>query len=223
MNVHMVEHQRSILAVLGVDVWTPKVNTSVRNYSSALYRDQAAPDTDLQHSPVEFETLELTQVDHKVPIQSNTQTEVSVVRVSSPSIETTVDQQLESELSTRNPIHLEAFELQAWCTEHCVIVVNTTQLNTAEAKLWRNIQMAQTGQYFDLKWPFALAPLQDGRGVQAYIQGFLDAMRGEKMLLSLGQMKHCSVPDLLVMPTLSEMLEQPQLKRQLWQHMRGSH
>lgn len=223
MNVNMVEHQRSLLAVLGIDVWMPKVNTPVRNYTASLYRDQAAPETAYVEPIQSFDTVlvpdsaQRSLQEQQAPVSA----EVTLVRerVQPHSVEQKVAQVTVDD-DARPVIHIDAFELQAWCTERCIIVVDSTDLNAAQSQLWRNIQRAQTGHFFDLKWPFALAPLQDGRGVQVYIQGFLDAMRGDKKIISLGQIKHCQHTDVVVLASLSQMLDQPLLKRDLWALMR---
>lgn len=221
MNVNMVEHQRSLLAVLGIDVWMPKADTSVRNYNRALYRDQVAPEFAI---PPSSEGLSASIGSHEIRAdQQQTAGVPSALSLVREQVRETPAETIEQPVvvsEAKQAIHVEAFELQVWCNEQCLICVDTTQLNTAEIKLWQSIQMAKAGQYFDLKWPFALAQLQDGRGAQVYVQGFLDAIRGEKKVLSLGCIQNCPYDDVVILASLTEMLEQPMLKRHLWMQMR---
>ncbi|MDV4313715.1 hypothetical protein MY149_12680 [Acinetobacter indicus] len=61
--------------------------------------------------------------------------------------------------------------------------------------------------------------LQDGRAVSVYVQGFLDAIALEKKIIVLGQLPHVQLTQATALPALAEMLEQPLLKKQLWQAM----
>lgn len=62
----MVEHQRSIMAVMGIDIWMPKIEVDTRAYSNSLYRDQAALENNAFQSFKDLTNLQdqtLTQVD----------------------------------------------------------------------------------------------------------------------------------------------------------------
>ena len=218
MNVNMVEHQRSILAVLGIDVWMPKVNAPVQNYTSSLYRDQAAPE---QLHPIHPQAFDAIPFSSASAVDTKSSSTVKVEPTADVSVRSKVEDApaekiAQPTLDVREAIQIDAFELQAWCTETHVILVNSTDLSHDENELWRNIQRSKPGQFFDLKWPFALEPLQDGRGAQVYVQGFLDAMRAEKTLLSLGQCDHVKHVEMQVLSSLQQMLQHPQLKRELW-------
>lgn len=226
MNVNMVEHQRSILAVLGIDVWVPKVDVPTHSYTDTLYRDQDAPFRQVEPSitvlnPV-VENNQNTVLNASSTLIDTAKPEVTLVRQQPSQDVIELASDVNVGLEARIAIQIEPFELQAWCLEGCVIVLNATQLSPEQHNLWRNIQAAKLGSFFDLKWPFALSPLQDGRGAEAYIQGFLDAMRGENKVFSLGKIEHTNMSMIEQLPSLQEMLDQPQLKRRLWQIMSNS-
>ncbi len=76
----------------------------------------------------------------------------------------------------REAIHVEAFQLQAIALEHCALVIEATQLELGAATAVANIVQALPAQKYALNWPFPLLNFQDGRGVQSYIQGFIDGL-----------------------------------------------
>ena len=230
MNVNMVEHQRSILSVIGIDLWMPKTDAPTRTYTSSLYRDQAAPEYN------HFQDFQVNNLDVCDVVQTEKNQNSHVVtqtiqarehRLEKSNVERT-DQQRNLKsgvvISTevREAVYVAPFELQALSLENCLILVDSTELTQEQATLWHNIQMAKTGQFSALKWPFALAPLQDGRGVQVYIQGFVDALKVDKQILSLGEISHATLDQIVALPSLQEMLDQPQLKRALWNYMQKS-
>ncbi len=127
--------------------------------------------------------------------------------------------QKQTTISVEPALQIASFEIQAYQIEHCVIFVDATQLNDDQKTLWGNIQRAAFGQYFELKWPFPMLQFQDGRGVSMYIQGFIDGLRQERKIISLGQLTHLNQSDVVQLASLQEMIEQPILKRRLWQFM----
>lgn len=230
MNVNMVEHQRSIMAVMGIDIWMPNTDVDTRAYSNSLYRDQATPEnnvfqsfkdsTGLQdqtkhqdQSPVYVEEIDALKPEKTIQPLAKTIQVKEAVQVT----------QLSTSLSAETPsaLKLDAFELQALCLDNCVIVVDVMSMSAEQNQLWRNIQSAMHGQYFQLKWPFALINLQDGRGAKSYIQGFLDAICAEKTKICLGQLPHIHAHAMLELASLQDMLEQPALKAKLWQMMQN--
>ena len=233
MNVNMVEHQRSIMAVMGVDIWMPKTDVNTRAYSNSLYRDQAAPETNLFQNFKNLNDLQdqnnlhhnnlQNQALHQVDdIQTLKQEKIIQPLAKNLHIEktaTVAESSLSISTETRPISNVDAFELNALCLDNCVIVVDVTIMSAEQNQLWRNIQSAIQGQYFQLKWPFALINLQDGRGAKSYIQGFLDAISAEKTKICLGELPHTPDHSILELPNLQEMLEQPILKARLWKIM----
>lgn len=223
MNVNMLEHQRSILAVLGIDVWMPKADVRARTFNHAFYRDQAAPET---VSIAQFETpvIATSDLQTQSPAQDLSvfaNAELEQVNKAKRLVEadSTVIEQVQNLNEARTALQIDPFALQAFKLEHCTIVVNATELSAEQAQLWSNIQIAVSGQYHSLNWPFALGALQDGRGAEVYIQGFLDALNVEKQIISLGALPHYHASNMIQLASLQEMLDQPQLKRRLWQFM----
>jgi len=61
----------------------------------------------------------------------------------------------------------------------------------------------------------------DGRGASSYVSGFLDAISTEKNILCLGQIPHLTSSAHIQLASLQEMVEQPLLKKRLWQFMQN--
>ena len=60
---------------------------------------------------------------------------------------------------------------------------------------------------------------QDSRGVDSYVQGFLDAISADKNIILIGQLPYLADPKSINLASLQEMLDQPLLKKRLWQFM----
>lgn len=235
MNVNLQEHQRSLMATMGIDLWVPRSDVQTRPYQNNLYRDIAS----LEHSSVmQFDASQnLSQTIHAQPIQQLAQAHVaktdSKSQAENSSLKQNIEIQQKSESSvseqiakqvdfhTEPAIQLDAFEVQAFCIANCVILVDCTKLTADQLQLWLNIQHAIVGQYYELKWPFPMLQLQDGKGAHIYIQGFIDALKNERKVLSLGQLSHLQATDIIQLASLQEMIDQPVLKRRLWQFMQN--
>lgn len=237
----MVEHQRSIMALMGIDLWIPKSGVETRVYNStSLYRDQAEPETssDLSFVPLHLEPkdLESKTLQNSEDLllkhdQSQIQNHDLSLRVQplkktqhalEKSIQTPItaaSSHSEISLDAKSALQIEAFDLQAVSFEHCVLVTNATTLTQEQARLWRNIQSAVDGRLIELKWPFALLPLQDGRGASIYVKGFLDAISSDKRMIFLGTLPHILEHSSIELASLQEMLDEPISKRKLWEIM----
>lgn len=223
MNVSVQEHQRSILAAMGIDIWMPRNDVPVRQMQNQLYRDVAVPEllSTLQFQ-VEQEATETLTAPLSLTLNVKSFTTQTPV-VTPDQVEPPVEQsQVDLEQGSIETQEIAAFELQAFCVNHCVIVVNATHLSAEQQQLWLNIQNALIGQYFELKWPFPVLQFQDGRGASMYVQGFLDALKQDKTVLTLGEISHLKNAEITQLASLQEMLEQPILKRRLWQLMQKS-
>ena len=230
MNVS--EHQRSILATMGIELWIPKVDVQTRHYENALYRDIAQVEQDIAVVP-ELNTHS-TQSDAKTEnqkvqppqIEKAHQPEVSLLKrnpetqqIEEVSAPEHIQQQ--TNFTVEPALQIAPFEIQAYCIESCVIFVDCTQISADQFTLCGNIQQALVGQFYDLKWPFPMVQLQDGRGAAMYIQGFVDALRQERKVISLGQLPYLNNTEMFELASLQEMIEQPLLKRRLWQFMQN--
>lgn len=258
MNLTMVEHQRSILAVLGIDVWVPKTDVSIHSYTPSIYRDQAEPDVGSYGAYADaFSTTPISVVEKSRPAPSFEQNTslaniveleaALVVKKVAPEEGVVAKQHVQLNSSFENintPIHVEPFVLHALSTPDYVIALDATQLDDTQLNLWKNIQLAAAGQFQELKWPFPLSQFQDGRGAKSYLQGFFDALCIDKKLICLGALPLADLKknengenqasintqisidagqatSIVQLHTLQEMIDQPQHKRALWQHMRS--
>lgn len=218
--MNRAEHQRSILATLGIDVWIPQVDVRVESYIPQNYRDMATSEqtivTSLEFAipqkiiptqpPIQAKPVAIQQNIEKTDIQS-TQAKKLIV---SQSIEPLAPN-----------LQIDAFDVQLYALEHCVLLLDATDLNDEQRELWRNIQASMQGREATLHWPFPLVNIQDGRGVGQYLQGFIDVYGVEKQLICVGEIPHLNMDQCTVLASLQQMLEQPTLKRNLWQVMRA--
>lgn len=268
MSVNLAEHQRSLLATMGIDLWVPTVDVQTRHFQNALYRDSAlamelsqaeslAPspidffaqeqlkqkqlqqNQQVIHQPTDLQSLNVqpsnltienlhTLENNKVrqqQLQQNT-ADVSLLRNATnhpqKAEKTSNLTQQQAQLSAEPAIQLDAFEIQAFCIENCVILVDCTHLTTEQTTLWLNIQRAVSGQFYELKWPFPMMQYQDGKGAAMYVQGFTDTLKQERKILSLGQLVHLNHSEIIQLASLQEMIDQPILKRRLWQFMQNT-
>lgn len=233
MNVNRVEHQRSILAAMGIDVWVPKMGMPAQNYQNTLYRDVAIPELFADALSAEIKQSSLSPIAEVRTQRLLESTEVVLPRLEKPShlhkkqpppqTESVVQPvaALKVERAAAELLQVEAFELHAYCLAHCVLVLDATQLSAEQRQLWSNIQAAKLGQYAELKWPFPLPEFQDGRGALVYVQGFIDVLLQDKQLLGLGEIAYLQDQKIVALPSLQEMLDQPILKKKVWQFMQN--
>ena len=231
----MLEHQRSILATLGIEMWIPNANVQTRSYTTSLFRDVGDTKADVD---IHFQTLESvlpiienntfiaeSPVGHKQDILERNKSERESKK------EKLIDQKQEKKIEShglskfeneiRPVLGIEAFSVQAFCLEHVTILVDSTLFSLEQSQLWMNIQASMLGLQHELKWPFPIAQFQDGRGVAVYLQGFIDAISQDKKVISLGKLPHFQNNDVIELQSLQDMLDQPLLKRDLWQLMQN--
>ena len=212
----MIGHQRDILAALGIDIWIPKDALCQKMPSSSIWRDQAAVEDITEIIVSKAAAIPAVEVQFKA---EPTQTVAPVVSLAQP-----IELQAEP-LSVLEPqviAQVAAFQLQAFALPHCVIVVDATSMSSEQQQLWNNIQQAISAEYALLQWPFPLLEFQDGRGAESYVQGFLDALSVDKNILFLGQSGYFKHVKGMQLASLQEMLDQPLLKKRLWQFMQKS-
>ncbi|WP_122898676.1 hypothetical protein [Acinetobacter sp. B51(2017)] len=212
----MIGQQRQILTDLGIDLWIPR-DVACQNFAPAsIWRDQTMPQ---QAEIVDVIVSDLVSA-----------TPVAVERPSQPAPKPPAPKQVFEPIAA--PVVVEpvapaqhsvqpersSFELQLLDLADCAIVVDASQLSTAAQQLWLNINHALQADYQQLNWPFPLLNLQDANGAQSYLEGFLDAHSVAKPLFSLGQLPYL-YQKAQQLPSLEDMLAQPSLKRQLWQHI----
>lgn len=204
----MMGHQREILASLGIDIWVSRTAVSQTLPQPSVWRDQAAPEiySDIIVPAAVNQQLKQQQpIIHEEPKQE-------------PSPQhTVVDVVVPDDIpEARVMLQVEAFSIEALQLPYCVILVESTVLSQKQQQLWRNIQHALQAEYHVLQWPFAIEVLQDGIGVENYVQGFVDVLSADKKMLILGQLPHFKSEQCLHLASLQEMLDQPLLKKSLW-------
>ncbi|WP_445115769.1 hypothetical protein [Acinetobacter sp. WZC-1] len=224
------EHQRSILAVLGIDIWVPRTVQS-RCYLNALYRDVPAAETQsvIALQPVQFSPVQ-EQLSDNGQGPANQQAEKNGTDIDD--IDLQIDAIPVSTAPAAQPVHAERlpeisatvvmiapFMLQMFCMDSYALMVDATDLSAEQLRLWTSIQAAIPGTLHDVKWPFPLESFQDERGVETYIQGFLNAFCQERKILCLGTVPYRGHSESIPLPGLQEMLDAPLLKRRLWQLM----
>ena len=210
----MIGHQRDILATLGIDIWVPKDAACQNMPSSSIWRDQAAPEYLSEIVVAKAQPLivpepkaePLKTLDQAEPLPTPAVKEVQA-EIALPVVE------------ERPALHIAAFQLQAFGLPHCVIVTDATELSAEQQQLWNNIQQALQAEYYELQWPFPLINFQDGRGAESYVQGFIDAISADKNIILLGQFSYFNHSKIIHLAGLQEMLDQPLLKKCLWQFM----
>lgn len=223
MDVHALAQQRQMLAYMGIDLWVAKDQSHLKTVENVLYRDSVV---DQHHSSIAINLPNLQQVVEYRDLNAKHVINEPEKIVPSPNV---VKEKLETSFESEQVLVIEdeqlvveAFELQAVVFAQHILVLDSTQLTAEQQTLLSNIQASQSGQSYQLKWPFALVHLQDGRGVSAYVAGFLAALQQEQSIVALGQLPITLSKQLLIMPSLQEMLDEPLLKRKLWHVMQGN-
>ncbi|MBJ9984530.1 hypothetical protein IAE19_03635 [Acinetobacter sp. S40] len=215
----MTGQQRSILATMGVDVWIPRAVSCHKKQAVSLWRDQI-PSKSQESSQVVSQQLatvgsepQLAKTIESIPAQIVPTVEIALQDIESP---TAISLPLEQ---PKVVLMQQAFTLEAYCLDQVILVIESSQLSKEQRQLWANIQASLPGFYNELKWPLPLENFRDGRGVHAYVQGFLDALAIDKRVLVLGQLDFISHVQSMQISSLQEMIDQPLLKRRLWQLM----
>ena len=212
----MIGHQRDILATLGIDIWVPKGAACQKMPSSSIWRDQAAPEY--------LSEIVVAKAQSLIPPQPKTEQLKTLDRPERLPTPTLAVKEVQVEvvpqvIEEQPTLHITAFQLQAFGLPHCVIVIDATELSTEQQQLWNNIQQALHAEYYELQWPFPLVNFQDGRGAGSYVQGFIDAISADKNIIFLGQCPYFYHSKSMHLAGLQEMLDQPLLKKRLWQFM----
>ena len=209
----MIGHQRDILATLGIDIWIPKGDVC-QQHQVSIWRDQAPAELHSEiilPQPTQIAPVEKAPLIAPEPVTVEAKAEV---KSKVPVMVAPIQEQ-------REILHIPPFNLQALSLEHCTIVIDATEMTEQTQLLWTNIQRVLQSEFYELNWPFPWVNLQDGRGVESYIQGFLDMMSLGKNIISLGSIPHVTHNKMIQLASLQEMLDQPILKKRLWQFMQN--
>lgn len=224
----MIDHQHSVLRTLGIDLWIPRETVCVQVATTSLWRDQAAPE---QHSHTTLADITPTVIPRQNPEQkialtrSEASAQVSLKSMPAVVVPAVLPQQNQNIQTALEPILMDegvcpAFQLQALTVSQCTLVVESTHFNEQQWVLWHNLQQAVFAKNSRLEWPFPLQHMQDARGALCYIQGFLDATGVDQQILILGELPYIAMQSKWEkMPSIQQLLEQPLLKKQLWQRL----
>lgn len=212
----MIGHQRDIMAALGIDVWIPK-GAVCQPHQPSAWRDQAPPEAVseiiLPKAPARLAQA-LPQFKAEPPPKAE------AVPEKPAAAEAAAPKPAESaELAPA--LQISAFSIEAVSLPHCVLLVDVSHISAEQQQLWKNIQRAVQAEFHALQWPFAWLNMQDGRGAASYVQGFLDALSAEKNVLCLGGIPHLQSSKCIQLASLQDMLDQPLLKKRLWQFMQN--
>lgn len=215
----MIGHQREVLASLGIDLWVPDFLPSQQNVATSIWRDQSATEIISESVRPQSQPKAKSIPEHPL-VQNKLPHPAPPAEIATHPIEQETVTALKDEI-VREAIHVEAFQLQAVALEHCALVLEATQLSLEQQQLWQNIVQALPAQKYALNWPFPLLNFQDGRGVQSYIQGFIDGLSQGKTVITLGSIPNANGIKVTQAASLQEMLDQPLLKKALWHMMRA--
>jgi len=212
----MIGHQRDILATLGIDIWIPRDVACQNMPSSSIWRDQAVPEY--------LTEIVIAKSQPEIPIVPQVEQPKALERTEPLTRPTSLIKEVQTEVAPlvieeRTALQIAPFQLQAFGLPDCVIVVDATEMTAEQQQLWNNIQQALQAEYYELQWPFPLLNFQDSRGVDSYVQGFLDAISVDKNIILIGQLPYLADPKSINLASLQEMLDQPLLKKRLWQFM----
>jgi hypothetical protein len=207
----MIGHQRDILSALGIDLWIPRETLCQKSPDQNIWRDQAAPEiiTTLTQPQLVMQQEMIADLSRR-PI-----VEVVPVAVDTKTVES-------APLEIIQPVlEVESFIIQAAVLKHGLLLIDATVFNEQEQLLWVNIQRAMQCDFVELQWPFAWQNAQNGRGAASYLNGFIDAYRLGKPVLAIGHVPYLESSTVVQLASLAEMLEQPLLKKRLWQFMQN--
>ncbi|OTG66145.1 hypothetical protein B9T25_10065 [Acinetobacter sp. ANC 4470] len=212
----MIGHQRDTLATLGIDIWIPRDAVCQNMPSSSIWRDQATPEY--------LTEIVIAKSQPKIPIEPLVEQVKVLGRTEPLIIPTSVLKEVPAEVTPlaieeRSTLPIAPFQLQALGLPDCIIVVDATEMIAEQQQLWNNIQQALQAEYYELQWPFPLMNFQDSHGVGSYVQGFLDAISTDKNIILIGQFPYLTDAKSINLAGLQEMLDQPLLKKRLWQFM----
>lgn len=233
-------HQRQMMAMMGIDLWALR-QQHVQSNTLSIFRDQFAMDAasfevssqaalPSSSNFIQSGTDHTANIGlaghHAVPDENRNSTAgIVLTPLSQPIMMSTDTHAVAVPVDTQAQIpevvaEVAAFELHACIFEHVVVLVNVQHLTADEAQLWVNIRASQTSQLRALNWPSPVQHFQDGYGVAAYIRGFLEALGSGLKIICLGACSHMDSSSMVQLASLTEMINQPQLKRDLWQAIR---
>lgn len=213
----MIGHSREVLANLGIDIWVSRGAVSQKLPHSSIWRDENTAENILDFKVDHSEISDIELLNDPI---TSFETEPLLVKKEHKIEEDVKPIVVESE-DIRPAIQLESFNIQALVLPYIVILIEGTNITANQQLLWANIQRGIHAEFTELNWPFALPDLQDGYGVDNYIQGFLDVISMEKNILALGEIPHYKKSNIMQLASLQDMIDEPLLKKRLWKFIQN--
>lgn len=209
-------HSREVLSALGIDVWISRGAVSQELSRTSIWRDLSIPEMPMENFSL---AQELTIEEDLSDLTSFVETKIETKKELPVEV---IDLPVANEVEVRPQLVIDPFNIQALVIPHAVLLTETTEITSEQQKLWVNIQRGIYAEFSELSWPFALADLQDGYGLQNYIQGFIDSIALEKNIIVLGKIPHFVNSKMTHLASLQEMLDEPLLKRHLWEVIKNN-
>lgn len=208
----MIGHQRDVLSALGIDLWIPRETLCQNRGNPQIWRDQAATEI--------ITTLAPPQQIAPVDIQKTSAPSL-LPDLAPNAVVVPVPPESNAAEILQPALDIASFTVQAAVLKHCLLLINATVLTEQEQLLWANIQRAVLCDFVELQWPFPWQNAQNGRGAASYLSGFVDAHRSGQAVVAIGEIPYLESSECIQLASLSAMLEQPLLKKRLWQFMQN--
>ncbi|MFT4021002.1 MAG: hypothetical protein QM666_05720 [Acinetobacter sp.] len=217
-----MNEQPHLMQILGIDVWIPRSAQVQVQETHSLWRDHDLTISEiLQSESSDKITLDIVQpeFDASFVAPELLQHQQETANPVQPSIENSLVEPsiVESSIELVQPLQLEQFHLHVLQHHRFVIITEQQHLTQQTQILWRNIKHALKLSTAELQWPFPLPDLQDGHAVNDYIQGFLDIVAHDKIMVVLGELPIVLGQSSQQLPSLQNMLDAPLLKSKLWE------
>lgn len=222
-----------ILQQLGIRRWIPRMQGHALADSAEIWQDQidaqSMPIEQTVPNPQDLHTMQRgASTDSLHPQTTSAHTVLAPLATASQSA---TDHQLAArDLATMqsatvdeavDTLTISTATFQIELLQHKQFVICAVVQDTQQMELWRNIQRASQTESLQFKWPVEIKDWQvTDATLQSYLQGFLLAQQS-RVLMTLGDI-HIPIIEQQIAPqyrfaALAEMLQQPLLKRELWQ------
>ena len=206
----MMQHQHNVLASLGIDIWVPRQAVSQVSTEQSIWRDQ--------------EVVELNSKNEIAPTQPIVFDHQILKEKIVPPTQELVDDQLTDHALlgevVKDVVEVAPFSLQALIIYNALILIDATNFTQEQEALWLNLSKLSQQSLQQIKWPYAVSTLQDGIGASVYVQGFVDCLKTNKKILSLGKLPIQIAASIQATVSLQEMLDKPASKKILWDQIR---
>lgn len=214
----MHNRRQLLLQQMGIQQWIPRQQATVYGHSAVLWRDEQLQSADTVDADL-FQTTQLSPPQVKTRLSDNIQP--SPIQSQTQPIKPADHSEYHEEFIEKEPIFSQNIRFQYIVLLHAQFILLTTVEDAPQQQLLRDLQKVTHSQWLQLNWPLDL-PLwkwHDG-WVNAYLAGFFTVHQDKKIIV-LGD-NHLSkyYPPLVdratTAPSLAQMQQDAQYKRQLW-------